>query len=347
MSILFRRAARWALLGVALLFASGVGLTGSLDLSSDVLAQTQGAVPGKSLGTTSDSELWRRLRGGESFKLTHPSLGTGVLVQSQGEDWRALRNGPISTYGGYFIVAMMIAIIAFFAFRGRVKTENPTGRMVERFDMLSRITHWAVAILFVLLAVSGVVILYGKYILAPVLGASTFAAIASASLQAHNLLGPLFAIAIFFMFFVYVKDNIASLRDLEWITKGGILFRHGVPSGKFNFGEKTWFWISMIGGLALAVSGLYLVMPGILEGSRETQQLANIVHGIAAVVCIGASIGHIYLGTIGMDGAFDGMITGEVDEAWAQEHHSDWAEEVMDQSREAPSGRASKASPAE
>lgn len=344
---LFRRIAVTALFAVAVVYAAGVGLTGSFDLNAQAVAQTQGTVPGQSLGNTSDSDLWRRLRSGEKFKLSHPSLGAGVLVQSQGESWRAIRNGPISTYGGYFLIAMVLAVTAFFLIRGRVKVSHPTGKSVVRFSMLERMSHWAVAILFVLLGLTGLVILYGKYVLTPVMGAEGFAALASASLQAHNLLGPLFGLAIVVMFLVFLKDNIANARDMVWLAKGGIFFREDVPSGKYNFGEKIWFWLSCLGGIAIAASGLFLVMPGILEGTRETQQLANVVHGIAALICVGAAIGHIYLGTIGVEGALDGMMTGEVDEGWAREHHSDWADEVVGVGADAPSGATAEVSPAE
>lgn len=330
--VLSRFAAAFVFIAV-MAYGAGVGLTGSLDLAQPAAAQTQGAVPGQALGNTSDAELWRQLRRGEAFKLSHPSLGTAVLNQSQGESWRALRNGPLSTWGGYLLGLAVVAIVAFFLLRGRVLIENPTGRMVERFTMSERMAHWAVAILFVLLGVTGLIILYGKYVLVPVIGAEAFAIIASASLQAHNLVGPLFGLALLAMLFIYVKDNIPNVRDLVWIVRGGILFRHGVPSGKYNIGEKTWFWIAIIGGALITASGLFLVMPGILEGTRETQQLANLVHGGAAVVCIAAAIGHVYLGTVGVEGAFDGMVTGEVDESWAFEHHSDWAEDVTGTNR--------------
>lgn len=344
---LFRRMAAALLVAFAVFYGTGVGLTGSLDLSARAVAQTQGAVPGQAHGTTSDSDIWRRLRSGEKFKLSHPSLGSGVLVQSQGESWRSVRNGPISTYGGYFLLAMLIGVTAYFLVRGRVKVENPTGRSVTRFSMTERVVHWAVAILFVLLGVTGLVILYGKYLLVPIFGAAGFAAIASASLQAHNLLGPLFGLSILAMLLVYVKDNIPSPRDLVWLVKGGIFFRHGVPSGKYNLGEKVWFWLACLGGLAITSSGLVLDLPGLLEGTRGTQQLANVVHAIAALICIGAAIGHVYLGWIGVEGALDGMMTGEVDEAWAREHHSDWAEEVSAASGSVPANAAGEAAPAE
>lgn len=319
-------------LAVAVVYGAGVGLTGAPDLSNAAAAQTQGNVPGHVLGNTSQSDLWRQARRGEAFLLSNPEMGSAVLIQSQGENWRALRNGKISTYGGYLLAAAVAAVVLFFLIRGRVTVDNPTGRMVVRFSMLERMSHWAVAILFVLLGLTGLVILYGKYVLVPVLGQETFAAIASASLQAHNLLGPLFALSIIVMIIVFMKDNFAHFRDLPWLLKGGFMFRHQLPSGKFNFGEKTWYWVAAFGGLALAGSGLYLDLPGILEGSREVQQIANIIHAVAALVLLAASIGHIYLGTVGVDGTLDGMITGEVDEAWAREHHGYWADDVLGKS---------------
>lgn len=341
-----RRILGLLLLVAAVGYGAGVGLTGAFDLTRAAQAQTQGAVPGQALGTVSDSDLWRSARKGEAFLLSNPGLGTAVLIQSEGENWRSLRNGKISTYGGYLLAVAVAGVVLFFLIRGRVKIEHATGRMVVRFTMLERMSHWAVAILFVILGITGLILLYGKYVLVPVLGQATFAAIASASLQAHNLLGPLFALAIIVMILVYVKDNIAHLRDIPWLLRGGFMFRHQVPSGKYNFGEKIWFWLAGLGGLAIAGSGLYLDLPGILEGSRETQQLANVIHAIAALVCLAAAIGHIYLGTVGVEGALDGMITGEVDEGWAREHHGYWADDVIGKA-EAPAGSRAEGVPAE
>ncbi|MHA1598486.1 MAG: formate dehydrogenase subunit gamma [Alphaproteobacteria bacterium] len=315
---MFRHIAIVLLLGLVLSLAGNVAV-----------AQENGNVPGQSLGNVNDSELWRAIRNGTQGLVSIPDKDAGVMIQSEGENWRAIRNGPVSTYGGYLLGLSAFVIIAFFFARGRVRVEaGASGRKVSRFSMTERVVHWYVAVLFVLLALSGLTIMFGKYVFIPVFGKAGFAVLADLSKQSHNLLGPLFILGVVAMFVVYVKENIWKSEDMTWLTRGGILFRSHVPSWKYNFGEKIWFWLAIIGGVALSVTGVYLDFPFIADGVAQ-MQLYTIIHAIAAVVVIAAAIGHIYLGTIGVEGAFDGMVTGEVDENWAKEHHSLWADEAM------------------
>jgi len=331
-----------------LAYAVGAGLTATLQLDITAQAQSKGEVPGNAQGNASDAELWRKLRQGQPYSISDPRTGPRVVIQSQGETWRSLRNGPISTYGGYLLMAAVIATLAFFLIRGRVKIAGGrSGRALSRFSTTERVIHWYVASLFVLLGITGLIIMFGKIVLLPLLGKAAFSTLASASLWAHNLLGPLFILGIIAMFTVYVKDNIYKAADLTWILKGGIFFKTHVPSWKYNFGEKCWFWLAVVCGVLLSMSGILLDFPSLAE-SREQMQLANMVHSIAAIICVSASIAHIYLGTIGVEGALEGMTAGEVDENWAKEHHDLWAQEVMQggESSGTPAG-AAETSPAE
>ena len=287
------------------------------------------ALPGGALGPDGDAELWRQVRQGQAFSLSGTTSGTRVLVQSEGEQWRSLRNGPISTYGGWLLVLSLAGVALFFLVRGRVRLAERSGRTMPRFTHAERAAHWFVAATFVLLALSGLIILFGKYVLQPAVGVGAFAMIASAALQGHNLFGPLFAAGIAVMFVLYLKDNLPRAADFVWLLKGGVFFRGHVSAWKFNFGEKAWFWISSLGGFALAASGLLLDFPGLAQTVNQLQ-LAHIVHAIAALLVIAASFGHMYLGTVGVEGALEGMTTGRVDETWALEHHDLWAKEVLE-----------------
>ncbi len=333
----------WAKLAAAVLvvvpLAYGLGLA-SGDPASGFGVSTAAAaeaVPGGVLGNQNDSSIWRRLRQGEAFIISNPKTGTPVIIQSQGEEWRSLRNGPLSLYGGYLLLGSVLAFTLFYLIRGRVKIDGGrSGRIVPRFATAERMIHWYVASIFVLLAISGMIILFGKYVLAPVIGASAFGVVASAALQSHNLFGPLYVFGVLVMFIVYFRDNLLRAADLKWLVKGGMFFIGHAPSWKYNFGEKTWFWIAMITGVILSISGVLMDFPSLAE-DRQQLQLANLFHGGAAVVVIAAAIGHIYLGTIGVEGALEGMTRGEVDENWAREHHDLWADEVIGPSSETPS----------
>jgi formate dehydrogenase subunit gamma len=280
-----------------------------------------------------NAPMWRDVRGGDNPYQTTQVRGveTEVLMQPAGETWRQLRNGPITIYGGWLIVAMMIIIGAFYSLKGPIKLhDKPSGRKLLRFGAWDRMVHWGAAISFVLLAVTGIVILFGKHILLPVFGYTLFAWLATASKFIHNFVGPVFAFCTILMFITFVKDNLPKAQDLQWLAKAGGLFSGShVPSGRFNAGEKAWFWIGVtLLGVVVSVTGLVLNFPNFAQG-RELMQQMNVIHAIAAVVFMTLSLGHIYMGTIGVEGAYESMRTGYVDEVWAKEHHEYWYREAV------------------
>ncbi|NQV82179.1 MAG: formate dehydrogenase subunit gamma [Rhodospirillales bacterium] len=294
-----------------------------------VQAQTKGAVPGNVQGTNNDSDMWRRLRRGEAFLISDPRTGTVVSIQSGGEEWRAIRNGPLSTYGGWLLAISAAAMMAMHLLMGCIKIDGgPSGRWVSRFSNAERVIHWYVAATFIILSLSGLTILFGKQVLIPVIGQKPFAVLASASLEAHNLFGPLFIVGIVSMIIIFIKDNFLKAADIKWLLMGGLFSKAHPPSWKYNFGEKAWFWIAALTGLVLSVSGIVLDFPSLL-GERSDLQLALLFHAGAAMIVISVGLAHIYLGTLGVEGALEGMTAGHVDENWAIQHHDLWAEKVL------------------
>jgi formate dehydrogenase subunit gamma len=259
-----------------------------------------------------------------------PGVDTNRLIQGAGREWRAFRNGPVTQYGGWLIVIVLAAILLFYMVKGQIKLHGrPTGRLIERFNTLERTAHWTMAISFVLLAVSGIVILWGKYLILPWLGYTGFSWLTIIAKNLHNFVGPLFIFSIVVSFLIFVRDNLIQGRDIKWLaTLGGMLGKEEVPSGRFNGGEKAWFWGGMVLlGTVVSVTGLILDFPNWNQG-RQIMQQANVVHAIAAILFISASFAHIYMGTIGMEGAYRSMRDGYVDEEWAREHHALWYDEV-------------------
>ncbi len=253
-----------------------------------------------------------------------PGRETNLLIQTAGRQWRAFHNGPLTQYGGWLLVVTLAAILLFYLIKGNFKLHGPpTGRLIERFNAVERVSHWTTAISFVFLALSGMTILWGKYLVLPWLGAKGFSWLLIVAKNVHNFVGPLFIFAIVVMFLIYVKDNVPHARDVKWLTSFG-----KEPSGRFNGGEKAWFWGGLVVlGAVVSVTGLILDFPNWNQG-REVMQEANVIHAIAALLFIAGSFGHIYIGTIGMEGAYRGMRDGYVDEEWAREHHALWYEEV-------------------
>jgi formate dehydrogenase subunit gamma len=293
---------------------------------------------GDVLGNRSRAEVWHDIRKGVPGRVNIPDPNAPTLIQSQGEDWRLFHNDVVKVWGGRIFAGVVVAIFAFFLIRGRIRIKGGrSGRVMPRFSLVERVVHWFTAVLFVLLAVSGIILFLGKDVLMPVVGPTVFAMLASASLQGHNLFGPLFVVAIVALFITFVRGNGFRWVDVVWALKGGGLLGGHASSHRYNFGEKSWFWLASFGGVALSVSGILMLFPDHLPGmilqatpeappARAMMQLANLVHGIAAVAFIAVAFGHIYIGTLGMEGALEGMTRGTVDENWAKEHHDLWYE---------------------
>ena len=265
-----------------------------------------------------------------------PGRETNVLIQDAGREWRVLRNGPLTFYGGIALLVVPAILLLFFVTKGQIKLQSPaTGRLIERFNSAERVAHWTMALSFLALALTGLSLLFGKYVLLPLLGASAFSGIAVAAKVIHNFVGPLFMFSLVVMIVMFIRDNIWRAYDMAWIGKfGGMLSGEHVPSGRFNAGEKVWFWIGVvILGIVISVSGAILLFPN-WNTSREIMGEANLVHAAIACVFIAMSFAHIYLGTIGMAGAYKAMREGYVDEEWAKEHHEIWYDEVKSGKRD-------------
>lgn len=292
-----------------------------------------------------NAPFWRAVReSGNSAGVSNlPGAEQGVLIQpfvqypgsrlaSAGEAWRQVRNQWILPYGGSLLLIVTIALGLFYWKRGALGLDHPdTGLIIERFTPLERAAHWTNAIAFVTLAVSGIVMAFGKFFLLPIIGSTLFGGLTYVLKTAHNFVGPLFAVSLVIVLVTFVKDNIASAADFKWLMKGGGLFgSEELPSHRFNPAEKGMFWWGVgVPGLVLVGTGLILdkLLPG-LDYLRGDMQVAHMIHAVAAVLMTTALLGHIYMGTIGTRGAFKAMKTGYVNEGWAKEHHALWLDDV-------------------
>lgn len=297
------------------------------------------------------SELWRDVRQRDRSMVGATQVkgvDSGVLINVYGEDWRQFRMQQLIPYGAALMGIVLSVILLFYLVRGPLRMQGgASGNKIQRFNVFERTTHWFTVGIFWLLALTGLVLLYGRFVLIPLLGPDGFGLTASACKEAHNLFGPMFLVAILMLFVTFVKDNFYARGDITWLLKGGGLLGGGhVSAGRFNAGEKIWFWIAVLGGMVLCVTGLILDF-AVLGQGREVMALSHVLHGIVALVVITVSFGHIYLGTAGVEGTLGSMTTGNVDEAWAKSHHDRWYAEVKaaaaDTDAKAPAGVASQA----
>ena len=346
----------------------------------DAVAPLEGAptAPWEILGPNSDSTLWGEVRQGSVFSVTIPDQNAATLVQSYGIAWKNTRStrGPLRTYGTMSLFGIVALLFVFYLFRGRIRIEHGfSGRLIERFKPVERCGHWLLAGSFILLALTGLNLLYGRDLLIPLFGKETFAAITQGGKWVHNNVAWAFMLGLVMIFVMWVAHNLPSKTDLKWIAQGGGLFAEGVhpPARKFNAGQKLIFWAVILLGASVSLSGVSLLFPYELPVFATTfailnslgaeavwgaplatdlsplveMQYAQIWHTMVALAMIVVIVAHIYIGTLGMEGAFDAMDTGMVDRNWAKEHHGLWVEEQDAKAGAAGADSGATATPAE
>jgi formate dehydrogenase subunit gamma len=303
--------------------------------------------------------MWTAVResGNQPGFTSLPGAEKGVLIQSfvqypgsryttAGEAWRQVRNNWIIPYGGALILVALLAMAIVYWRKGEHGHASNDGQpVIERFTPFERSVHLLNAAAFVALAISGLVMSFGKYVLLPILGSTLFGWLTYALKTLHNFVGPLFVVTLLIFIVTYIKDNLPRAADIAWLKAAGGLFSgQEVPSHRFNAGEKTMFWVgALLLGLTVAASGLVLdkLVPGLGE-TRGQMQVAQMVHGIAAMIMMAMLLGHIYM-ALTTRGAIKGMQTGWVDEAWAREHHELWFDDIK--AGKLPARRSAEAEP--
>lgn len=289
------------------------------------------------------ANYWRAVKGGVPGYSAVQGPESGVLITAGGPEWLQTREGTLGKYLPWGIVGMAVILLLYHLIHGRNKLDHqPSGRKVKRWNWLDRLVHWTTAISFIALAITGLSMLIGKTLLIPLLGKAGFSMWAQASITVHNVLGPVFSVGIVLMIVMWVWHNFPNATDVAWFKQGGGLFsKTHPPAGRMNAGEKAWFWLVAIVGLAVSVTGLIMVAPvygipippwaeflPLLDATRGQMQQANLIHAALALGWTAVALGHIYIGTAGTEGALEGMTTGYVSAEWAQQHHDQWFDAV-------------------
>lgn len=338
------------------LWSMGIILLGAmvLPLGSYVITGMQSAQAQAVEDSNPRANYWRAVREGDRGYTAVEGEEAGVLVQSGGQNWRQWRNGPVANIGGWGLFLIVLVIALFFGLKGPVPLEHGrSGRTVLRWSAANRVLHWYTAVLFIVLAITGLSMLFGRAVLIPLMGPQGFAAWADISIGLHNYAGPAFSIGVVLMLIFWARFNLPAKGDWNWLRQGGGLLGKGKhpPAGRINAGEKIFTYGAMLTlGVAVVVTGFILDFPNYGQ-TRELMQTSSLIHGIAALIWMALMLGHIYLGSVGVEGALDGMSSGEVDENWAKQHHSLWYDEVRTQATqtadtERPPGAAARGEPA-
>ena len=302
-----------------------------------------------------EEQLMQALQSGQSVqgRVSIPDARAGQLIRPDNRGWAAQQTGWVTTLNVVLIVGMLVLLVAFFLFRGRIRVPGGfSGRTIQRFNAVERFAHWLMAVTFIVLALTGLNLLIGTSVVRPIVGESAFGSLSSWGKIAHNYVAWPYMIALVGVFVMWVLQNLPSKVDAEWLKQGGGFMKDGAhpPARKFNAGQKLMFWAVVLGGAALSFTGVMLLFPE-LAGTSATWQLYQFIHAIASGILTAVVLGHIYIGTLGMEGAFDAMGTGQVDENWARAHHAIWVEEMKGHSTSAPArapepGRAPDNAPA-
>jgi formate dehydrogenase subunit gamma len=274
-----------------------------------------------------------------------PDTKAAVLIQPAGRTWDYFHEVLLHWGGAILILGTIVLLGVAYLIIGRVPiAEGRSGRKVLRFKAFERFSHWLTAVSFVILGLTGLNITFGKIVLLPLIGPDAFSDVSEMAKYVHNFTSVSFVAGLVLIIVIFFRDNLPEKVDVEWLKQGGGFIKNKhAPAGRFNLGEKLVYWLSLVAGVAVSVSGFLLLFPFFGTNIAE-MQLAQVVHAVVAVLFVALILGHIYIGTLGMEGAFEAMGTGEVDLNWAKEHHDLWlAQQLTNKDRQ----RQPSATPAE
>jgi formate dehydrogenase subunit gamma len=310
-------------------------IAGALALAFIVTTATP--VPASAQGgptaATSEQQLLQQLQGGViRGDVSIPDKKAANLIHPAGRNWQTFHTVTLKWVGGIAILGMLALLVIFYLWRGTMKIENGrSGRTIVRFNAFERFVHWLTASTFIVLGITGLNITFGRALLLPWMGPEAFSTWSEWAKYTHNYLSFAFTIGVVLAFLIWIGQNFPTAADVEWFKVGGGMGKGHVkaPAHKFNAGQKLLYWLIVLGGAAMIISGYMLMFPFYYGMGVGDMELAEVFHGVVGVLFIALILAHIYLGTLGMEGAFEAMSEGTVDLNWAKEHHNLWVEEEM------------------
>jgi formate dehydrogenase subunit gamma len=318
------------------LIAGALALIAVVAVAAPVSAQQPNVVD-PSASAVHEQQLLQQLKSIQG-RGTIPDAKSYVIEHPAGREWQEFRMVTLQWIGGVTIIGTVALLTIFYLWRGSIKIEGGrSGRAILRFTSFERFVHWLTATCFVILAVTGLNVTFGRALFVSSGGSEAFSTWSQWAKYVHNYLSFAFTIGVVLMFLMWIGQNFPTRADFAWLKTGGGMFSKGhvtpTPAWKFNAGQKILYWLIVLGGAAMMISGYMLIFPfygGLTVGNME---LAEVFHGVVGMLFIALILAHVYLGTLGMEGAFESMGEGTVDLNWAKEHHPLWVEEELAQER--------------
>jgi len=308
-------------------------IAGALALALLVALAAPAPTAAQTTAATSEQQLLQQLKGGViAGDVSIPDKKAANLIHPAGRDWRTFHTVTLKWIGGIAILGMLALLIIFYLWRGTMKIEGGrSGRAIVRFNAFERFVHWLAASTFIVLGLTGLNITFGRALLLPWMGPQAFSTWSEWAKYTHNFISFAFTLGVVLMFLIWVGQNFPTAADIEWFKAGGGMGKSHkyAPAWKYNGGQKLLYWFIVLGGAAMIISGYMLIFPFAYGMGVGDMELAEIFHGVVAMLFIALMLAHIYLGTLGMEGAFESMVDGTVDVNWAKEHHPLWYEEEM------------------
>jgi formate dehydrogenase subunit gamma len=204
-----------------------------------------------------------------------------------------------------------------------VARETAEPRTLQRYSFVERLVHWFVALTFIALLLSGLALAYPRLAwLAGLFGGG------QSMRWLHPVIGAAFSVGVLAMIVLWARDCMFTAQDREWLRRVGRYAKTGhagVDTGRYNAGQKGYFWWAVITGLLLLVTGIPLWFP--LRFDLGLLQVMRILHHLLYLLALAGFIIHVYLSTAAFPGTMSGMTSGKVTRAWAAWHHPRWFRE--------------------
>ncbi len=301
------------------------------------LSFAQGDAAGQNNVQANEAQVWSQFQAGETGYTASKGEFHNQAINTYDMRVFELREVWLAPALGLALFGMIIIFVLFIKVNGISKLHHGfSGKMVFRWSKFDLFIHWLGAIPCLILILTGLVILAGRFFLQPYVGEGFWASLVYASKHVHDYMAIPFMFGWALMTVLWAKNQLPKMYDVKWFMVVGGYINFGPFKGKHpdagfaNAGEKMWFWAFALFGLVISASGMLLLFPNLFEPSRTLSLIALVLHSVSAIIICAFSIVHIFMATVMSEGGMECMISGYCDENWATQHHNLWFDEIKE-----------------